>query len=168
MQTKLIAVAAMTGVFISVGALRSICAQIPPKPEAATIAVVSEARAAVESVDPHARQVLLHLPDSSLVTLNVPPDIGTIDRLRSGDHVAVRYIDAAVIDIAKTNVASNSEPTPGPASKGEIRGVSTVVGVDPSHQTVTLVDSQNRTQTLGVHDQSMLNTLKPGDNIDVT
>ncbi len=168
MQTKLIAAAAMIGVVIGGGALQPIFAQTPPKPEAAAVTVVSEARAVVENVDPPARQVLLHLPDSSLLTVNVPPDVMAIDRLKPGDHVAVRYIDAAVINLVKTKDASNAEPTPGTASQGEIRGIRTVVGVDPSRQTVTLANSQNHTQTLGVHDQSMLKSLKSGDNVNVT
>jgi Cu/Ag efflux protein CusF len=167
-QTKLIAALATTGILIGGDAPRPSYAQTPPKPETAGVVVVSEARAVVENVDPQARQVLLHLPDSSLVTLNVPPDIRSIDRLKPGDHVAVKYVDAVAINLANTKTASTAEPAPGPASAGDIRGVRTVVGVDPSRQTVTLADSENHTQTLGVHDQSMLKTLKPGDNIDVT
>jgi Cu/Ag efflux protein CusF len=167
-QTKLIAALATAGILIGGGALRPSYAQTPPKPETAGIVVVSEARAVVESVDPQARQVLLHLPDRSLVTLNVPPEIGTIDRLKPGHHVAVKYVNAVAINLAKTSTASTAEPAPGRASAGEIQGVRTVVGVDPSRQTVTLADSNNHTRTLGVNDQSMLETLKPGDNVEVT
>jgi Cu/Ag efflux protein CusF len=168
MKARMIATAAIAAVLISSGAPRAVYGQTRPKPEAAAVVVASEARAVVESVDRQARQVLLHLPDDSLLTLTVPPEVKSIDQLKPGDHVAVRYLDARVIHLAKTNAASTEAPAPGTEANGEIQGVRTVVGVDPSRATVTLADAKNHIETLGVPDPSILKTLKPGDNVTVT
>ena len=157
---------AIVAALASSDARQPIFGQTPPKPEAAAVVVASEARAVVESVDKQARQVLLHLPDDALLTLTVPPDVKSIDKLKPGDHVAVKYYDATVIHLAKTNAASTAAT--GASATGEIQGVRTVVGVDASHGTITLADAKNHVETLGVPDPSMLKALKPGDNVEVT
>ena len=96
-------------------------------PRPAAVVVASEARAVVESVDEQARQVLLHLPEDALLTLTVPPEIKSIDKLKPGDHVAVKYYDAAVIHLAKTDVAPTAKSAPGTTANGEVQGVKTVV-----------------------------------------
>jgi Cu/Ag efflux protein CusF len=159
---------AIAAVLMGSNAPHTLYGQTPPKPQAAAVFVASEARAVVESVDPQARQVLLHLPEDALLTLTVPPEIKSIDKLKPGDHVAVKYYDAAVIHLAKTDVAPTAKSAPGTTANGEVQGVRTVVGTDPSRNTVTLADAQNHVETLGLPDPSLLGTLKPGDRVDVT
>jgi hypothetical protein len=168
MKAITITTMAIATVLVSSSASQPIYGQTSPLPEAAAVVVASEARAVVESVDKQARQVLLHLPEDTLLTLTVPPAVKAIDKLRPGDQVAVRYYDATVIRLAKTNAPSTAKPAPGTSANGEIQGVRTVVGVDPSRGTVTLADAKNHVETLGIPDRSILQTLKPGDNVDVT
>lgn len=168
MRARITTTVAITAVLVSIGALHTSYGQTPPQPKAAAVVVASQARAVVETVDKQARQVLLHLPENTLLTLTVPPDVKAIDQLNPGDHVAVTYIDAAVLHLAKTNAVSTETPAHATSENGEIRGVRTVVGVAPSRGTITLADANNHVETLSVPDPSLLKTLKPGDNVDVT
>jgi Cu/Ag efflux protein CusF len=167
MKTGMVITAAIGAVLIGSNAPHPSYSQTPPKPAAAAVVVASEARAVVESVDKTARQVLLHLPENTLLTLTVPPDVEAIDKLNPGDQVAVKYYDATVIHIAKTS-APATEMSAGGSANDEVQGVRTVVGVDPSRGTITLADAKNHVETLGLPDPMMLKTLKPGDNVDVT
>jgi Cu/Ag efflux protein CusF len=167
MKAIMISTAAIAAVLVSSGVAHPIYGQTPPKPVAAAVIVASEARAVVESVDKQARQVLLHLPEDALLTLTVPPDVNSIDQLKPGDHVAVKYFDATLIHLVKSTAASTAKPALGTSASGEIKGVRTVVGIDSSRGTITLADARNQVETLGVPDRSMLATLKPGDNVDV-
>lgn len=168
MKAGMITTAAIAAVLVSGHMPLPTYGQTPPKPEAAAVAVASEARAVVESVDKQARQVLLHLPDDTLLTLTVPSDVKTIDKLQPGDHVAVTYYDAAVIHLAKTEASATEKAASGGPTKDQIQGVRSVVGVDQSRGTITLADARNHIETLNVPDRSMLRTVKPGDNVDVT
>jgi Cu/Ag efflux protein CusF len=168
MTASKITTLAIAAVLVGSGAAHTLYGQTPPKPQAAAVVVASEARAVVESVDKQARQVLLHLPEDALLTLTVPPEIKSIDKLKPGDHVAVKYYDAIVIHLAKTDAAPTAKSTPGTSANGEVQGVRTVVGVDSSRGTVTLADAKNHVETLGLPDPSLLKTLKPGDRVDVT
>lgn len=167
MQANTMKTVAVAALLVSAGVQHPIHAQTPPKPEAAAIVTASEARAVVEDVDKQARQVLLHLPENTLLTLTVPPDVKGIDKLKPGDQVAVKYYDATILHLAKTDAAPTAQPkvTPG---NGEVQGVRTVVAVDPSRGTVTLADANNHVETLSLPDQPIVKTLKPGDKVDVT
>lgn len=72
MIARIMTTAAITAALVSIGALHTIYGQTPPQPKAAAVVVASEARAVAESVDKQARQVLLHLPEDTLLTLTVP------------------------------------------------------------------------------------------------
>jgi hypothetical protein len=165
-QAKLITALVMSNSLIC-GALQPVRGQQAPPPPAAAVIVAVDSRAVVESVDKQARQVLVHLPDDTLVTLNVPRQVKGIESLKPGDHVAVKYVDAAIIHLAKTQEKATAEPAAGEASKDQIHGVRTVVGINPSADTVTLADAKNHLLTLGVPDPSVLQSLHPGDNVDV-
>jgi cyanate lyase len=168
MKTKTITTAAIAVLFMSSAAPHSTYAQARPAPATAAVVVASETQAAVETVDRQARQVLLHLPDNTLLTLTVSPQVKSIDRLEPGDHVAVKYIEAAVLHLDKTNAAATEELGAGTSANGEINGVRTVVGTSPARGTVILADAKGHIETLGVHDASVLDTLQPGDRVAVT
>src|ERR1700744_3245691 len=99
MKAIVIPTAAIAAVLVSSGVAHPIYGQTQPKPVAAAVIVASEALDVVESVDKQARQVLLHLPEDALLTLTVPPDVKSIDQLKPGDHVAVKYSDATLIHL---------------------------------------------------------------------
>ncbi|HYZ63938.1 MAG TPA: hypothetical protein VE650_15935 [Acetobacteraceae bacterium] len=168
MNTRPLATAAIAAVLMSGAGAGSVFGQTPPTPQAAAVVVASDAQAVVESVDKQARHVLLHLPDNTLVTLKVPPEVKTIDQLKPGDHVAVRYLDAAVVHLNKTSAAATEQPALGTAGSGDIQGVRTVVGVNPSRGTLTLADAGNHVETVSTNDRSMLSSVRPGDRVDIT
>ena len=123
MKAGIITTAAIAAVLVSGHISLPAYGQTPPKPDGTAVVVASEAGAVVESVDKQARQVLLHLPDDTLLTLTVPLDVKTIDKLKPGDHVAVTYYDAAVIHLAKTEASATEKPASGESTKGQIQGV---------------------------------------------
>ena len=73
-----------------------------------------------------------------------------------------------MIHLAKTEASATGNAASGGPTKDQIQGVRTVVGVDQSRSTITLADARNHIETLNVPDRSMLRTVKPGDNVDVT
>ncbi|MEA2733032.1 MAG: hypothetical protein QOF70_7507 [Acetobacteraceae bacterium] len=168
MKASKITTFAIAAILVGGNAPRTVFGQTPPKPLAAAVVVASEAQAVVESVDKQARQVLLHLPEDALLTLDVPPEVRSIDKLKPGDHVAVKYYDATVIHLVKTDAAATGKSAPGTSANREIKGVRTVVAVDSSRGTITLADANNKVETLSVPDPTVLKTLKPGDHVDVT
>jgi hypothetical protein len=135
----------------------------------------AEAAAAVETVDRQARQVLLRLPDQSLVTLNAGPGLQNLDQLKPGDHVLAKYIEAAAVRLTIPNGvhgAPVSAAASAPATAGEqIHNVSKVVAVDQPRNTLSFTDTNNKVQTIVLHDPStiaVLKTLKTGDPVEIT
>ncbi|HYZ31746.1 MAG TPA: hypothetical protein VE684_05620 [Crenalkalicoccus sp.] len=156
----------------------------PPRPEAAGVFTIHEAAAVVESVDPQAGHVLLRLPDDTLVTLKVGPQVRNIAQLKPGDRVAARYTEAAVVRLARTgasSAAASPQPggtaagapagQPGPVTSGQVEERTTVRGIDRANNTVTFMGPDNVTRTTVARDPAStqaLQTLNVGDPIDVT
>ena len=61
------------------------------QPDVAGVFYTAEAAAVVETVDRQARQVLLRLPDQSLVTLDAGPELQNLNQLKPGDHAREVY-----------------------------------------------------------------------------
>lgn len=129
----------------------------------------------VETVDPQARQVLLRLPDHSLVTLNARPGVQDLDQLKPGDQVLAKYIEAAAVRLSNPtgdHGAPASAAASAPATAGEqVHNVSKVVAVDEPRNTLSFADNNDKMQTVVVHDPStvaVLKTLKTGDPVDIT
>lgn len=145
------------------------------QPDLAGVFYTAEAAAVVETVDPQARQVLLRLPDQSLVTLNAGPELRNLDQLKPGDHVLAKYIEAAAVRLTNPK---GDHGTPGstaaeaPATAGEqIHSVSKVAAVDEPRHTLSFTGANNKVQTIVLHDPStvaVLKTLKTGDPVEIT
>ena len=91
MATRLIFT--LTAGFLLVGAQggwQSAFSQAHPSPTAAAVVVAQERTTAaiVEDVDPQARHVLLRLPDDTLVTIKVGPEVKNLrpDQARRSHH----------------------------------------------------------------------------------
>jgi hypothetical protein len=177
MGRKLISVLA-TGSILLAGAagLQSAFSQeSKAQPEIAGLFYTVEATATVETIDPQARQILLRLPDESLVTLNVGPETENLDRFKPGDHVVAKYIEAAAVRIAKPD-GTGGAATPASASTAatpgrQIHDRSTVLAVDKSRNTLSFAGSGNKVQTIVMHDPAtiaFLRTLTTGDPVEVT
>lgn len=74
---------------------------MPGQPDGA---LVSTARitATIESIDPAQRIVTLRGPAGETVRVHMPPEAGSLDRMRKGDKVTAHYTQALAIDVRKT------------------------------------------------------------------
>lgn len=143
-------------------------------PEVEGVIRAADTLATIETVDPKARQVLVKLPDSTLVTLQVGPQVKNLDQLKPGDHVLAKYVEAKVVHLKK----SAEKPTPvakvtigvAPPPGAEVKAVTTIVGIDPARGTVALSGSDNQAETLTVpeSEKADVKDLKVGDNVEVT
>lgn len=134
--------------------------------------VVAKAKtttAVVEDVDPQARQVLLRLPDNTLLTLKVGPQVKDLSQLKPGDHVQTEYIQARLLGISRTQHSGALQTiTNGP--KGTAQGNTTIVALDPDGHTVSFVGPDNVVQTIHVDGNAMIQAatkLQPGDRAEV-
>lgn len=85
---------------------------------------------AVEDVNPQTRKVLLRLPDDTLVTLKVGPDVKNLNQLKPGDHVNAVCIAAKLVGINGTaNVSGPIEQMRSGSGDSE-QGPTTIIAVD--------------------------------------
>ena len=142
----------------------------PPAAAGPTIVAQEKTTAAiVEDVDPQARHVLLHLPDDTLVTLKVGPHLNLAE-FKPGDHVTARYVEARLLGVNETASASGPIQKMSAASDNTVRGLTTIVSVDPAKHRVSFVGPNNVVETIDVAGDAMIKTvtkLKPGDKADV-
>jgi hypothetical protein len=175
MLSKLMQVAALGLAGLGASPLSAVSQAAKVQPDVAGVFYTAEAAAVVETVDRQARQVLLRLPDQSLVTLDAGPELQNLDQLKPGDHVLAKYIEAAAVRLTNPK---GGHGTPGsaaaeaPATAGEqIHSVSKVVAVDEPRHTLSFTDANNKVQTIVLHDPStvaVLKTLKTGDPVEIT
>jgi hypothetical protein len=137
-----------------------------------TSVVVAKAKrttAVVEDVDPQARQVLLRLPDNTLLTLKVGPQVNDLSQLKPGDHVQTEYVEARLLGINRTEHPGALQTiTNGP--KGTSQGSTTIVAIGPNDHTVAFVGPGNVVQTIHVAESAMIQAvtrLQPGDRAEV-
>ncbi len=173
MATRLIFT--LTVGFLLVGAQggwQSAFSQPNPSPTAAAVVVAQEKTTAaiVEDVDPQARHVLLRLPDDTLVTLKVGPEVKNLAQIKPGDHITAKYVEAKLLGVNQTASASGPIQKMSAESGDTVRGPTTIVAVDPAKHTVSFVGPNNVVETIDVAGDAMINAvtkLKPGDKADV-
>jgi hypothetical protein len=175
MLSKIMLLAAVGLVGLGASPKSAVSQPAKVQPNVAGVFYTAEAAAVVESVDPQARQILLRLPDQSLVTLNAGPELRNLDQLKPGDQVLAKYIEAAAVRLSNPtgdHGAPASAAASAPATTGEqIHNVSKVVAVDQPRNTLSFKDTNDKVQTIVLHDPStvaVLKTLRAGDPIDVT
>jgi hypothetical protein len=143
-----------------------------PTPEAAGVVVTADTLATIETVDRQARQVLVRLPDDTLVTLQLSPQVHNLDQLKPGDHVLAKYFEASLVHVKKSPDAPVAEAAVEVAAPpgAEVKAVTTVVGIDPIRKTIALKGSDNKPETMTVPESQMVDMkgLKVGDNVEVT
>lgn len=143
-----------------------------PTPEAAGVVVTADTLATIETVDRQARQVLVRLPDDTLVTLQLSPQVHNLDQLKPGDHVLAKYFEASLVHVKKSPdapVAKAAVEVAAPPG-AEVKAVTTVVGIDPIRKTIALKGPENKPETMTVPESEMVDMkgLKVGDNVEVT
>lgn len=156
----------------------------PDHTQGATVAYTTELRATVEALDQTTREVLLRGPGGGLVSVVAGPDVRHLDRIRVGDQVVVRYVEALAASLARpdgTGASSvqgqagilRSAPAgsrPGAVVGGQIRTTVQVEAVDRAKNTLTFVGPSGAVRTVAVRDpeaQRFLQTLNAGDRLDL-
>jgi len=162
---------------------------IDPAADAATIIAtapgkgaverVAQITASVEAVDSAKRTVTLKGPAGDIVVLAVGSEVQNFDRIRAGDLVMVRYLDALTLELRKRgtalrerndrDVTDRAPPgeRPGAIAAHEVHVVADVIGVDPLTRTVRL-RGPTRVVDLRVDDPEQFKLVAVGDQVEAT
>ena len=148
----------------------------PGKGSAARVVTIT---ASVEAVDPGERTVTLKGPRGNVVTLPVGPQVKNFDKIKVGDMVAVRYLEALSLELKKNGGGirerseregtATAQPGEQPAAGAarQVTVVADVMAVDPKRQTVTL-RGPKRTVELRLRDPNQIKLVKVGDQVEAT
>jgi Cu/Ag efflux protein CusF len=148
----------------------------PGKGSAARVVTIT---ASVEAVDQAERTVTLKGPRGRVVTLPVSEKAKNFDKVKVGDMVVVRYLEALSLELKKdgSGIRERSEregsataqpgEQPAAGTARQVTVLADVVAVDPKRQTVTL-RGPKRTVDLKVKDPKQLKLVKVGDQVEAT
>jgi Cu/Ag efflux protein CusF len=148
----------------------------PGKGSAARVVTIT---ASVESVDPAERTVTLKGPRGRVVTLPVSEKVKNFDKIKVGDMVAVRYLEALSLELKKngTGIRERSEregsetakpgEQPAAGAARQITVIADVIAVDPKRQTIRL-RGPKQTVDLRIRDPKQLKLVKVGDQVEAT
>ena len=173
---------------IAAGVSTGVCAQAPTAqggtmtataPGKGVAANVVEITASVQAVNKAERTVTIKGPRGNVETVTVGPEVKNFDRIKVGDNVALRYVEALSLElkkggtapVARTDSAMGATAKPGekPAAGvgRQIHVTANVVAVDASTQTVSL-KGPTRTVDLHVADPEQFKLVKVGDQVEAT
>ena len=125
-------------------------------PEARTMGVALEAT--VVAVDAEARQISLETPVGDVVTLTVPKEVATLEKIGVGDTILATFMSAMEAELREPTAEELAEPwavieeggalkdSPEDAVGGAriIRAVCTIEGMNRALGTVTLKDPRGK------------------------
>ncbi|HYZ34036.1 MAG TPA: hypothetical protein VE684_17330 [Crenalkalicoccus sp.] len=147
------------------------------------VAYTTDAVATVEAVDQQSRQVTLRGAGGRVFTVQAGPAIENLNRVKPGDRVMVRYVEALAATLAKpgqgggsvteqTGIARQTGPTGGPVGTvgSQVRATVTVDAIDHATHSVSFTGPANVARTVMVRDpdaQRFVDTLKPGDQVEL-
>lgn len=154
------------------------------QPSGATVAYTTEAAATVESIDQQTRKVVLRGPGGNLFEVHAGPAVENLSRVKQGDRVVVRYVEALAASLARpgqggggtastqAGIARNAPGQSAPTGtvSDQIRSTVTISAIDKATHAVTITGAANRTETVRVQDPEMqrfVDTLKVGDRVDL-
>jgi Cu/Ag efflux protein CusF len=140
-------------------------------------------RAQVKAIDPATRQVTLVGPQGNVFTVHAGDAVRNLDRVKVGDTVVATFYTSTVLvlsapgnkvpdnqlNAAAARAAKGELPAAAVASRSIVTG--TVVGVDLSAHTISLVDpAGGMVHTFAVTDvrrQAALKRVKVGDSLTI-
>jgi len=152
---------------------------IATAPGRGTVERVAQITASVEAVDSAKRTVTLKGPGGDIVVLAVGSEVQNFDRIRAGDLVVVRYLDALTLELRKRgtalrerndrDVTDKAPPGERPAAidAHEVHVVADVIAVDPLTRTVRL-RGPTRVVDLRVDDPEQFRLVAVGDQVEAT
>jgi hypothetical protein len=154
----------------------TITAIAPGKGVAEHAAVIT---ATVKAVDAAQRSITLEGPGGDIVTLPVGREAENFDRIRAGDLVVVRYLEALALELKKhgtakrerteRSAAETARPSERPAGvlTREVHVVADVIAILPQTQTVRL-RGPTRVVDLLVGDPEQFRLVEVGDQVEAT
>ena len=132
----------------------------------------------VETIDLQKRVVNVKTPDRNFQTVDVPPAAKRFDELKVGDKVSITYNntvsarlkppgEAPVNTATRTSTAGQGERPGGTASQ-ERTMTATITGIDKSVPSITFTGPNGWKYSRRVLDPTVLDKIKPGDQVDIT
>jgi Cu/Ag efflux protein CusF len=146
-------------------------------PGKVAVAKSTKVTATVEAIDQQTREVTLKGPNGKLHTMTAGPDVRNLDKVKVGDRVVVRYVEALSLTLKKDGKELRSRKDtegakraaageqPGGAAAQVVEVTADVVAVNAKTQTVTL-RGPNRTVDLKVRDPEQFKLIKVGDQVE--
>src|SRR4029453_14427496 len=140
---------------------------------------VAQITVTVEAVDAAQRSVTLEGPGGDIVTLPAGPEVENFDRIRAGDLVVVRYLEALALELKKHGTATRERTERGVSETAragerpagifgrEVHVVADVVAILPQTQTVRLRGPM-RLVDLRVGDPEQFRLVEVGDQVEAT
>jgi hypothetical protein len=185
MKTLLIA-AALAGLSVAAGAQSETPAAPaagapsagPLKSEPIAVSEV-ELTGEVVKVDKSAKTVTLKDPAGQRIKLNVPADVTTLDNVKTGNVMDVKYISAVAVSVSKPGAAAPSAAeenvrlaprggTPAETLARTRRMSGTVLDFDKSRREITVKGPEAAKMTLTLPDNFMdWDSLKVGDTLGI-
>ncbi len=148
-------------------------------PGKAGVARTVNVTATITAIDKATRDVTLKGPQGNELTVTAGPDIKNFNKLKVGDQVDAKYVEALTLQllkgggqpVARTEQMGTASAKPGAQPAGAVGRrvtiVADVVGLDPGTQTVTLKGPQ-RTVDLVVSDPEQFKRVSKGDQVEAT
>jgi len=155
-------------------------AVVASEPGKAVIASAVEISAQVVGIDKATRMVTLKGPKGNVVDIVAGEEVKNFDRIKVGDSVVVRYLEALTLELKKTKVAPGdvkvreeavkAKPGEKPAVAGarQVTVVADVVAVDPAKSTITLKGPKGKVVTLNVQNPDQFKVVRTGDQVEAT
>jgi hypothetical protein len=144
------------------------------------VAQTMDVTATITAIDRATRDVTLKGPQGNEMTVTAGPKVRNFDKLKVGDLVAAKYVEALTLQLVKgggqkvgrTDDLGGARAKEGAAQPGGMVGrqvtiVADVIGLDPAKQTVTLKGPE-RTVELAVKDPEQFKLISKGDQIEAT
>jgi len=141
------------------------CASEPEAPVVAS--TTREIVGAVDRVDARNRTIVVRGPDNRPQTYQLGPEVRNFAQIRRGDRVRMHYEEAIAVRIARPGTRLEPETVAGAAraAPGE-----RPAAVDTANNVVSFIGPSRVERTVAVRApelQEFLQTLKPGDQVDV-
>ena len=154
-------------------------AAVATAPGKAVAAQTMKITATITAIDKATRDVTLKGPQGNLVTVTAGPEVKNFDKLKVGDQVDLRYVEALTLELKKggglvvsrTVEAGAAGAKPGEMPAGavgrQVTIVADVVAVDPAKQTVTL-KGPKQSVDLRIQDPEQFKRIAKGDQVEAT
>jgi len=133
--------------------------------------------ATITAIDKAKRDVTLKGPQGNLFTVTAGPEVKNFDKLKVGDQVDMKYVEAVTMELKKgggmivsrteQKGATGAKPgaTPAGVMGREVTIVADVVAVDPARQMITLKGPVHSVD-LRVDDPEQLKRIAKGDQVE--